>query len=219
MQIRDSDVPGLSFELEWPKISDEIGCLLKTGGKVLIHCRGGLGRTGMIAAGLLTEFGLSPEQAINEVRRVREGSIETWEQEQYVRRLKSLSEEWRASTEYVVSTGAWISEADLLEKLREGASHPEILIADWLSRREIFSVNYECKRYFPLYAFKPGDFSMPVLRPILDAFNNRSDWGVSFWFASPCSYLGARLPQDVMAENFEAVILAARDCVVGVQHG
>jgi ADP-ribosyl-[dinitrogen reductase] hydrolase len=50
----------------------------------LIHCRGGLGYTGMIAARLLVELGMDAHDAIAAVRRVRPGAIETGAQEQHV---------------------------------------------------------------------------------------------------------------------------------------
>ena len=52
------------------------------------HCRGGIGRTGTIAAKLLVEFGYEPAAAITLVRRTRPGTIETKTQEQYVLQLK-----------------------------------------------------------------------------------------------------------------------------------
>lgn len=57
---------------------------LANGRKVFIHCRGGLGRTGTLAARLLVERGLKPEKAIEEVRIARPGAIETVEQEDYI---------------------------------------------------------------------------------------------------------------------------------------
>ena len=41
---------------------------------VLVHCRGGLGRAGTIAARLLIELGVEPAKAIEDVRAVRPGS-------------------------------------------------------------------------------------------------------------------------------------------------
>lgn len=54
---------------------------------VAIHCRGGLGRTGTVAAAWLTTQGLSAEEAIRRVRAVRPGSIETRRQEQAVHKF------------------------------------------------------------------------------------------------------------------------------------
>lgn len=57
---------------------------LSRGERIVIHCKGGLGRTGLIAARLLIEFGEDPESAILRVRAARRGAIETAQQEQYL---------------------------------------------------------------------------------------------------------------------------------------
>ena len=50
-----------------------------------VHCIRGMGRTGtMIACYLVKAYGMTGRTAINEVRRLRPGSIETKEQEQIV---------------------------------------------------------------------------------------------------------------------------------------
>lgn len=69
----------------WKAGCAELLRVLGTGRKVYVHCRGGLGRTGTLAARLLIETGLSPEMAIKEVREARPGAIETREQEEYLR--------------------------------------------------------------------------------------------------------------------------------------
>ncbi len=49
---------------------------------VVIHCLGGAGRTGTMAACYLVGKGYSPEEAIRTIRRLRPGSIETrWQEE------------------------------------------------------------------------------------------------------------------------------------------
>ena len=58
----------------------------------MMHCMGGLGRTGTIAARLLVEFGVDPEKAIREIRMARQGSIETRDQEEYVRKQRPIAE-------------------------------------------------------------------------------------------------------------------------------
>lgn len=52
--------------------------------RVVIHCFAGLGRAGTIAASLLTRKGLSPADAIRQVRLVRRGAVQTPEQEAFV---------------------------------------------------------------------------------------------------------------------------------------
>jgi hypothetical protein len=86
MPIEDYSVPGEAFEQQWLTQGREIRSLLRSGNDVLVHCKGGLGRAGMIAARLLVELGMEPEEAIRYVRRVRKGAIETPSQLALVRR-------------------------------------------------------------------------------------------------------------------------------------
>jgi ADP-ribosyl-[dinitrogen reductase] hydrolase len=58
---------------------------MRDGFDVLVHCKGGLGRAGTIAARLLVELGTDPDVAIRQVRKVRPYSIETAEQAAHVR--------------------------------------------------------------------------------------------------------------------------------------
>src|SRR5262245_11823086 len=51
---------------------------------VAVHCGAGLGRTGVVLASYFVTTGLSAQNAIARVRRLRPGSVETDEQEQAV---------------------------------------------------------------------------------------------------------------------------------------
>ena len=84
LPIPDTRAPGPTFDRLWRDEGPEVRRILREGGRVLVHCRGGLGRTGTVAAQLLVEFGVEPEAAIEAVRRARRGAIETRIQEEYV---------------------------------------------------------------------------------------------------------------------------------------
>ena len=58
--------------------------VVKAGGRAVVHCGAGLGRTGTMLACYLVATGQSPEQAIAQVRQARRGAIETWSQEEFV---------------------------------------------------------------------------------------------------------------------------------------
>lgn len=91
LPIPDGGIPDPAWERAWTSAGARIRELLGAGGKVVIHCLGGLGRTGTLAARLLVEFGMDPEAAIQAVRAARPGAIETDAQEAYVRRQQPLA--------------------------------------------------------------------------------------------------------------------------------
>ncbi|WP_261663857.1 cyclin-dependent kinase inhibitor 3 family protein [Deinococcus sp. Marseille-Q6407] len=66
-------------------LQEALGALLD-GQNVVLHCRGGLGRTGTLAACLLVRMGLDAETATARVRSARKGAIETGAQEEFIRR-------------------------------------------------------------------------------------------------------------------------------------
>lgn len=61
---------------------------VRSGKDILIHCMGGLGRTGTVAGCTLVRFGIDPEIAIMTVRIVRPGTLETDQQVEFVREFK-----------------------------------------------------------------------------------------------------------------------------------
>jgi ADP-ribosyl-[dinitrogen reductase] hydrolase len=77
LPIPDVSVPDAAFEQQWAVISPDLMHRLRAGFDVLVHCKGGLGRAGTIAARLMIGMGVPAEQAVKAVRAVRPGAIET----------------------------------------------------------------------------------------------------------------------------------------------
>jgi protein-tyrosine phosphatase len=90
LPIVDTSVPDARFESAWPTAGEELRAALHNGDNVVIHCRGGLGRTGLVACRLLIELGMAPEDALNAVREDRPGRVENAPQERYVKSLHTL---------------------------------------------------------------------------------------------------------------------------------
>jgi ADP-ribosyl-[dinitrogen reductase] hydrolase len=87
LPIVDLQPPGAPFEAQWRRAGARLHARLDRGEAVLVHCRGGRGRAGTVAARLLVERGMAPEAAIEAVRAVRPGAIETAPQVAHVRGL------------------------------------------------------------------------------------------------------------------------------------
>jgi protein-tyrosine phosphatase len=68
------------------------------GRTVIIHCRGGIGRSGLVAASCLVALGHPPREAIELVRSARPGAVEVTVQEEWVEavaeRLESETASW-----------------------------------------------------------------------------------------------------------------------------
>jgi ADP-ribosyl-[dinitrogen reductase] hydrolase len=92
LPIPDVSVPTAAFERDWLAAGEGLRARLRAGADVLVHCRGGLGRAGTIAARLMVELGIPAETAVASVRTARPGAIETREQEQFVRRIVPVDE-------------------------------------------------------------------------------------------------------------------------------
>lgn len=92
LPIADVSVPDHAFEQTWMSAGPQLRSMLSCGFKVLVHCKGGLGRAGMIAARLATELGMAAESAIAAVRSVRPGAIETRVQEAHVLGTPAVAE-------------------------------------------------------------------------------------------------------------------------------
>lgn len=82
--IPDLQPPGAAFNSAWAGLSTQLREVLAAGGGVLVHCRGGLGRAGTVAACILVDSGMAPPAAIAAVRQARPNAIETRAQEDFV---------------------------------------------------------------------------------------------------------------------------------------
>ncbi|TFH50480.1 MAG: hypothetical protein E4G89_03305 [Methanothrix sp.] len=83
LPIDNGGIPGKDFELLWSPIGSQLCQLLREGKRIVIHCKEGIGRSGLIAARLLIQLGVPPEQAIKLVQKARPESLQLYSQEKY----------------------------------------------------------------------------------------------------------------------------------------
>lgn len=86
--IRDFGVP--DDIAQFNNLIDEIGKRLRDGEKIVIHCRMGIGRSSLLAAGILVRCGMEATKAFGLISTARNVKVpETQEQIDWVKNLKS----------------------------------------------------------------------------------------------------------------------------------
>lgn len=92
LPIVDVSTPDEHWETQWLTAGPALRQMIRSGFNVFVHCKGGLGRAGTIAARLLVELGQDTDSAIEAVRVARaRGAIETRQQEAHVRKQVPLA--------------------------------------------------------------------------------------------------------------------------------
>ena len=76
LPIPDFGAPPPEVAATWPGVSDEAHRVLDAGGKVLAHCFGGCGRSGMALMRLMVEAGEDAGPALERLREARPCAVE-----------------------------------------------------------------------------------------------------------------------------------------------
>ncbi len=87
LPIADSAIPDSDWHRSWYEVVPGLLQSLREQRNIVVHCRGGRGRAGLVAARLLIELGENSTVAIARVRAARPGAIENRAQENYLHGL------------------------------------------------------------------------------------------------------------------------------------
>ncbi|WP_086981154.1 cyclin-dependent kinase inhibitor 3 family protein [Vibrio aphrogenes] len=82
--IEDDCAPDEAFQARWKHVSPSLHKALTNGDKIAMHCMGGSGRTGLLAAHLLLEKGWSLPEIISQVQALRPGAFTKDVQVEYI---------------------------------------------------------------------------------------------------------------------------------------
>ena len=77
MPIRDYGVPDAAATARWVGLESRVTARLAAGKRVLFHCMGGCGRSGMVVLRLMVLHGEAPDAALARLRAVRPCAVET----------------------------------------------------------------------------------------------------------------------------------------------
>jgi protein-tyrosine phosphatase len=75
--VADYGVPEGAVAALWPEVAADVAAVLASGGRVLVHCMGGCGRSGMAVLRLMAAAGEAPEAALVRLRAARPCAVET----------------------------------------------------------------------------------------------------------------------------------------------
>lgn len=75
--VQDFGIPKPDQAVVWSDVSAQARQIMARGGRVLVHCRGGCGRSGMVLLRLMIEAGEEVETALARLREVRPCAVET----------------------------------------------------------------------------------------------------------------------------------------------
>jgi protein-tyrosine phosphatase len=68
---------GVPTDMDWPELYRQIIGYLSKGRRVLVHCRGGCGRSGMLVLRMMIATGENPDTALVRLRAIRPCAVET----------------------------------------------------------------------------------------------------------------------------------------------
>ena len=91
LPISDLSAPNSEFKYKWETTKVLLKNELIADKNIVLHCWGGKGRAGTVAAILLIEFGENKIEAINIVRAKRKGAIESKAQEDFILSFRPIN--------------------------------------------------------------------------------------------------------------------------------
>jgi protein-tyrosine phosphatase len=84
LPIEDDHAPERAFEEAWQSAKTKIHLLLDAGKTIAIHCKGGTGRTGLVAARILLERGIPLNNVIAHVKTARPNALQIQAHQKYI---------------------------------------------------------------------------------------------------------------------------------------
>ena len=86
LPIDDYGIPDAAAEKIWIEHAPHFKAILDGHGRIVVHCRGGCGRSGMIALRLMVEKGETPPEAFRRLRGLHPDAVETEAQYEWAAR-------------------------------------------------------------------------------------------------------------------------------------
>ncbi|HVZ44347.1 MAG TPA: hypothetical protein VHA82_11100 [Ramlibacter sp.] len=112
----------------------------------------------------------------------------------------------------VLAGAKWVPAADLAAI----ANVTVQAVMGWKGRGRIFSIQFEGKDWYPLYAIDDTNRPIRELAEVIRLLMHEAGWssmGLAVWFESTSAFLKGGRPRESLARNAPSVVAAAKDLV------
>lgn len=124
--------------------------------------------------------------------------------------------------EGLFAQGDWLEASDQRFITMLNTTDPTGQLSEWKNTGQIFSIIEDNVEYYPFYTLNPeNDYRpYPVNAKVIDIFGGlENSWNMAFWLGSVNSYLGGKMPKNVIANHPQVLLDAVIDEVQGILHG
>ena len=109
-------------------------------------------------------------------------------------------------------TGGLITGDEVVQRMRRHMQQPTSALARQIINRNVVHIVWESQRLLPVFQFEPSTMDVrpgitAVVSELADVFD---DWCLALWFAQPNAWLCDAAPSDLMVDQANAVVQAAR---------
>ncbi|WP_417657117.1 hypothetical protein [Pseudidiomarina aestuarii] len=123
--------------------------------------------------------------------------------------------------EKLLNQDTWLTSANVaLNAGSKNTNNPSALANRWKKAGKIFAVSRQGKDWYPAYEFMDDGHPIPLMKDLLDILKPKNtDLAIACWFENHNSWLDGMKPKDVLMEEPEELLKAARVEVSGEMHG
>ena len=109
-------------------------------------------------------------------------------------------------------TGGLITGDEVVQRMRRHTQQPTSALARQIVNRDVVHIAWESQHLLPVFQFEPATMAVrpgitAVVSELADVFD---DWCLALWFAQPNAWLGDAAPSDLVVDQANAVVHAAR---------
>ena len=120
------------------------------------------------------------------------------------------AEKQAKALEAVLENSEWLTAEEIGERGQFSPSNLAAPANRWKQEAKIFAVSFRGQDRFPRYGLDEAFRPIPGLESALKLFGQISPWRIAVWFESTNAWLANRRPRELLGNEPEKVLSAAR---------